>query len=175
MIENIPHRSQKVRKEYEKRIHQENNRANKKYIQQSDNIFNFSPPEKEKPKKKMFKGEFPSQHYKNFSNRGMLPNQLGEKTKERKYEGEMVKENIKNFIGEGKDEPYHIKLGKQGKTVVKDLIENSESKYPPKYNEPTIKPGMIKVEQLLPYAKENIKRIGKNGKNKMDIEYEFIK
>ena len=39
----------------------------------------------------------------------------------------------------------------------------------------TIKPGMIKVEQLLPIAKENIKRIEKNGKNKIDIEYEFIK
>jgi hypothetical protein len=34
---------------------------------------------------------------------------------------------------------------------------------------------MIKPEQLLPIAKENIKRIEKNGKNKIDIEYEFIK
>ena len=34
---------------------------------------------------------------------------------------------------------------------------------------------MIKPEQLLSIAKENIKRIEKNGKNKIDIEYEFIK
>ena len=174
MIENIPHRSQKVTKEYEKRIHKENNKLPKKYIQQSDNIFNFAPPEKEKPKKKMFKGEFPSKYYKDFYNRGMLPNQLGEKTKERKYEGEMVKDNIKNFIGEGKEELFHIKIDKNGKTAVQDLIK-SDIKYPPKYKEPTIKPGMIKVEQLLPYAKENIKRIEKNGKNKIDIEYEFMK
>ena len=51
MIENIPHRSQKVTKDYEKRIHQENNKLPKKFIQQSDNIFNFEPLEKEKPKK----------------------------------------------------------------------------------------------------------------------------
>lgn len=174
MIENIPHRSQKVTKEYEKRIHQENEKLSKKYIQQSDNIFNFDPPEKEKPKKKMFKGEFPSRHYKSFSNRGMLPNQLGEKTKERKYEGEMVKENIINFIGDQKDEKYHKKIDRKKDSLVKGLIE-SDIKYPPKYKEPTVKPGMIKVEQLVPIAKENIKRIEKNGRNKIDIEYEFMK
>ena len=175
MVENIPHRSQKVTKEYEKRIKQENNKLPKKFIQQSDNIFNFAPPEKEKPKLRMFKGEFPSKHYKNFSNRAMLPNQLGEKRNQRKYEGEMVKENIKNFIGEGKDEIYHKKIEKKGNAKVKDLLENNEIKYPPNYKECTVKPGMIKVEQLLPIAKENIKRIEKNGKNKIDIEYEFIK
>ena len=175
MVENIPHRSQKVTKEYEQRLKQENNKLSKKYIQQSDNIFNFAPPEKEKPKKKMFKGEFPSKHYKDFANRAMLSNQVGEKTKERKYEGEMVKENIKDFIGEGKEELYHKKIERKGKSKVQDLIENSDIKYPPKYQEPTVKPGMIKPEQLLPIAKENIKRIEKNGKNKIDIEYEFIK
>ena len=175
MVENIPHRSQKVTKEYEKRLKQEDNRLAKKFIKQSDNIFNFAPPEKEKPKKKMFKGEFPSKYYKDFANRAMLPNQVGEKIKERKYEGEMVKENIKDFIGEGKEEIYHKKIERKGKSKVQDLIENSDIKYPPKYQEPTIKPGMIKPEQLLPIAKENINRIEKNGKNKLDIEYEFIK
>ena len=175
MIENIPHRSQKVTKEYEKRLHQENNKLPKKFIKQSDNIFNFEPLEKEKPKKKMFKGEFPSKHYRDFSNRAMLPNQLGEKTKERKYEGEMVKENIKNFIGEGKKEIPHKKIERPGKTSVQEFFEKNEIRYPPKYKEPTIKPGMIKVEQLLPIAKENMKKIEKNGKNKIDIEYEFMK
>ena len=51
MIENIPHRSQKVTKEYEQRVKQENNRLSKKFIAQSDNIFNFEPPEKERPKR----------------------------------------------------------------------------------------------------------------------------
>ena len=175
MIENIQHRSQKVTKEYEKRIKQENNRLAKKFIPQSDNIFNFEPPEKEKPKKKMLKGEYPSKHYKDFYNRGFLKNQLGETTKERKYEGEALKENIVNYIGEPKKELHHRKIERPPKEYVKDLIENSEIKYPPKYKEPTIKPGMINVEQVLPIAKENIKRIEKNGKNKIDIEYEFIK
>ena len=175
MIENIPHRSQKVTKEYEKRIKQENNKLSKKYIQQSDNIFNFAPPEKEKPKLKMFKGEFPSKYYKDFSNRAMLPNQVGEKTKARKYEGQMVKENIKNFIGEGKEEPHHKKVENKGNTKVKDLLENNDMIFPPNYKECTAKPGTIKAEQLLPIAKENIKKIEKNGKNKLDVEYEFIK
>ena len=177
MLENIPHRSQKVTKEYEKRIHQENNKLPKKFIHQSDNIFNFSPPEEEKPKKKMFKGEFPSKHYKDFSNRAMLANQLGVKTKERKYEGEMIKNNIKNFIGEGKKEINHKKIIRKDKGIndVRDLIVNSEITYPPKYKEPTIKPGMMKMEQLLPIAKDNMKRIEKNGRNKIDIEYEFMK
>ena len=174
-IENIPHRSQKVTKEYEKRIHKENNKLAKKFIKQSDNIFNFEPLEKEKPKKKMFKGEFPSKHYKNFSNRGMFSFQLGEKTKERKYEGEMVKENIKDFIGEEKKEIPHKKIERPGKTSVQELFEKNEIRYPPKYKEPTIKPGMINPEQLLPIAKENMKKIEKNGKNKIDIEYEFMK
>ena len=175
MIENIPHRSQKVTKEYEQRVKQENNRLSKKFIPQSDNIFNFEPPEKERPKKKMLKGEYPSKHYRDFYNRGILKNQLGEKTKERKYEGEMLKENIKDYIGEPKKELHHRKIERPPKSFVQDLIENSEVKYPPKYKEPTIKPGMIKVEQLLPIAKANIKRIEKNGKNKIDIEYEFMK
>ena len=34
---------------------------------------------------------------------------------------------------------------------------------------------MINPEQLLPIAKENMKKIEKNGKNKIDIEYEFMK
>ena len=162
-------------KEYEKRIHKENNKFAKKFIKQSDNIFNFEPLEKEKPKKKMFKGEFPSKHYKNFSNRGMFSFQLGEKTKERKYEGEMVKENIKDFIGEEKKEIPHKKIERPGKTSVQELFEKNEIRYPPKYKEPTIKPGMITPEQLLPIAKENMKKIEKNGKNKIDIEYEFMK
>ena len=66
MIENIPHRSQKVTKEYEQRVKQENNRLSKKFIPQSDNIFNFEPPEKERPKKKMIKGEYTSKHYRDI-------------------------------------------------------------------------------------------------------------
>ena len=128
MVENIQHRSQKVTKEYEKRIKQENNRLAKKFIPQSDNIFNFEPPEKEKPKKKMLKGEYPSKHYKDFYNRGFLKNQLGETTKERKYEGEALKENIVNYIGEPKKELHHRKIERPPKEYVKDLIENSEIK-----------------------------------------------
>ena len=82
-----PKKISKVTKEYEQRVKQENNRLSKKFIPQSDNIFNFEPPEKERPKKKMLKGEYPSKHYRDFYNRGILKNQLGEKTKERKYEG----------------------------------------------------------------------------------------
>ena len=170
LIENIPHRSMKVTKEYEKRIHQENNRMPKKYVQQSDNIFNFDPPEKEKPKKKKLTGE-PSKFYKNFYNRGILPNQLGEKTKERKYEGEMLKNNIKDFIGENKDAIFHKKIEKKGKSTVQQLLENGDIRYPPNYKEPTVKPGMIEVEKLIPIAKENMKRIEKNGKCKRDIDF----
>ena len=171
MIENIPHRSQKIRKEYEKRIHQETNKLPKKYIKQNDtNIFNFPPPEKERPKKKVLNGE-PSKYYKDFSNRAMLPNQLGEKTKERKYEGEMLKNNIKNFVGEHKDDIFHKKIEKKGNADVKDLLENADIRYPPNYKECTTKPGLIEVEKLIPIAKDNMKRIEKNGKNKRDIDF----
>ena len=105
----------------------------------------------------------------------MLPNQLGEKTKERKYDGDMVKENIKDFIGESKETVKHKKIERKDKTNVQELFEKNEIRYPPKYKEPTVKPGMINVEQLLPIAKDNIKRIEKHGKNKIDIEYEFMK
>ena len=171
MIENIPHRSQKITKEYEKRIHQESNKMHKKYIKQKDNdIFNFAPPEKERPKKKVLNGE-PSKYYKDFYNRAMLPNQIGEKTKERKYEGEMTKNNIKNFVGEQKDDIFHKKIEKKGKADVKDLLEKADIRYPPNYKECTTKPGLIEVEKLIPIAKENIKRIEKNGKKQRDIDF----
>ena len=168
-IENIPHRSQKVTKEYEKRIHQESNKPSKKYITPSDTAFSFAPPEKEKPKKKVLTGE-PSKHYKDFHNRMMLPNQLGEKKEKRKYEGEMLKNNIKDFIGEHKDAIYHKKIEKKGKTDVQQLLENDDIRYPPNYKEATTKPGLIEVEKLIPIAKENMKRVEKNGKRKRDID-----
>ena len=126
----------------------------------------------ERPKKKQFTGEFPSKNYKDFHNRGMLPNQLGESAKpQRKYEGNQNKDNIKDFIGENKKERVHKKIERSGKTNVQQLLENSEVVYPPKYKEPTPKPGSLKVEQLLPIAKANIEKIEKHGKNKRKIDF----
>ena len=56
--ENIPHRKSEVTKNYETRLHQENNRNAKKNIRQSDNIFNFEPIEKERPKKNNLTAKF---------------------------------------------------------------------------------------------------------------------
>ena len=170
--ENIPHRRPDVSKEYEERLHQENNRNAKTNIRQSDNIFNFEPAEKERPKKKQFNGEFPSKYYKDFYNRGMLSNQLGENVKpQRKYEGNQNKDNIKFFIGENSNERIHKKVDRTGKTNVQELFENSEVRYPPKYKEPTPKPGSVTADQLIPIAKSNIEKIGKNGKNKRKIDF----
>ena len=164
-----------ITKEYEKRLHQENTRKAKNFIPQSDTIFNFDPPEKEKPKKKQFVGEFPSKNYKDFLNRGILPNQLGENaTKpQRKYEGNQKKDNIKYYVGENENEKAHKKIERpgKGKTNVQQLLENNEILYPPKYKEPTGKPGSVNAEQLLPIAKSNIEKIEKNGKNKRKIDF----
>ena len=170
--ENILHRRPDVTKEYEERLHQENNRNAKTNIRQSDNIFNFEPLEKERPKKKQFNGEFPSKYYKDFYNRGLLSNQFGENVKpQRKYEGNQNKVNIKYFIGENDNERIHKKVNRTNKTNVQQLLENSEVVYPPKYKEPTPKPGSITAEQLMPIVKSNIEKIEKNGKNKRKIDF----
>ena len=170
--ENIPHRKSEVTKDYENRLHQDNKRNAKTNIRQSDNIFNFEPPEKERPKKKQFNGEFPSKYYKDFYNRGMLSNQFGENVKkQRQYEGNQNKDNIKYFIGESENERIHKKVEKSGKTNVQQLLENNEVLYPPKYKEPTAKPGTVNIEQLIPIAKSNIEKIEKNGKNKRKIDF----
>ena len=170
--ENIPHRRPEVTKDYENRLHQENQRNAKTNIRQSDNIFNFNPPEKERPKKKPFKGEFPSKYYKDFYNRGMLSNQIGEDVKpQKKYIGKQNKDSIRFFIGEGENERIHKKVERSGKTNVQDLFENNEVVYPPKYKEPTAKPGSVTVDELIPIAKSNIEKIEKNGKNKRKIDF----
>lgn len=170
--ENIPHRRPEVTKDYENRLHQDNQRNAKTNIRQSDNIFNFDPPEKERPKKKRFEGEFPSKYYKDFYNRGMLSNQIGENVKpQKKYEGNQNKDHIRFYQGQDQPEPIHKKVERSGKTNVQQLLENSEVLYPPKYKEPTAKPGSIGADQLIPIAKSNIEKIEKNGKNKRKIDF----
>ena len=102
----------------------------------------------------------------------MLSNQVGENVKlQRKYEGNQNKDNIKFFIGENGNERIHKKVHRAGKTNVQQLLENSEVVYPPKYKEPTAKPGSVAAEELIPIAKSNIEKIGKNGKNKRKIDF----
>ena len=102
----------------------------------------------------------------------MLSNQVGENVKKpRKYEGNQNKDNIKFFIGESENERIHKKVEKSGKTNVQDLLENNEVLYPPKYKEPTAKPGAVNIEQLIPIAKSNIEKIEKNGKNKRKVDF----
>ena len=114
----------------------------------------------------------PSKYYKDFSNRGLLSNQIGENVKpSKKYEGNQNKDNIKFFIGENENERMHKKVENKGKTHVQDLLENSEVLYPPKYKEPTSKPGAVTAEQLIPIAKSNIEKIEKHGKNKRKIDF----
>ena len=102
----------------------------------------------------------------------MLSNQIGENVKpSKKYEGNQNKDNIKFFIGENENERFHKKVENKGKTNVQDLLENSEVMYPPKYKEPTSKPGSVNPEQLIPIAKSNLGKIEKNGKNKRKIDF----
>lgn len=102
----------------------------------------------------------------------MLSNQVGGNVKkQREYEGNQNKDNIKYFIGENEKERIHKKVEKTGKTNVQQLLENSEVLYPPKYKEPTTKPGAVNIEQLIPIAKSNIEKIEKNGKNKRKIDF----
>ena len=102
----------------------------------------------------------------------MLSNQVGENIKpQRKFEGKQNKDNIKFFIGENDKERIHKKVHKTGKTNVQQLLENSEVVYPPKYKEPAAKPGSVAAEELIPIAKSNIEKIGKNGKNKRKIDF----
>jgi hypothetical protein len=102
----------------------------------------------------------------------MLSNQVGGNVKKkREYEGNQNKDNIKYFIGENEKERIHKKVEKTGKTNVQQLLENSEVLYPPKYKEPTAKPGAVNIEQLIPIAKSNIEKIEKNGKNKRKIDF----
>ena len=102
----------------------------------------------------------------------MLSNQVGENVKlQRKYEGNQNKDNIKFFIGDNGNERIHKKVHRAGKTNAQQLLENSEVVYPPKYKEPTAKPGSVAAEELIPIAKSNIEKIGKNGKNKRKIDF----
>ena len=170
--ENKPHRKKDVTKEYELRLHQEKNRnAITRIPQKDNNIFGFQEPEKERPHIKRFQEEFPSKFYKDFNNRHMLANQLGENKPSRKYEGKQNKDNIDVYIGKSEPEKIHIKIGDNTKSNMKDLLENSEIKYPPKYKEATAKPGSINSDILLPTAKSNLQYIEKNGKNKRKIDF----
>lgn len=102
----------------------------------------------------------------------MLSNQVGDNVKKhRNYQGNQNKDNIKYFIGENENERIHKKVEKSGKTNVQQLLENSEILYPPKYKEPTGKPGAVNIDQLIPIAKSNIEKIEKNGKNKRKIDF----
>ena len=104
----------------------------------------------------------------------MLSNQIGENVKpQKKYEGNQNKDNIKDFIGENNNERMHKKVDvdRSGKTNVQQLLENNEVVYPPKYKEPTAKPGSVTADQLIPIAKSNIEKIEKNGKNKRKIDF----
>ena len=102
----------------------------------------------------------------------MLSNQIGEDVKpQKKYEGNQNKDNINFFVGESKNERIHKKVERSGKTNVQDLFENNEVIYPPKYKEPTAKPGSVAADQLIPIAKSNIEKIEKNGKNKIKIDF----
>ena len=102
----------------------------------------------------------------------MLSNQIGEDVKPaKKYEGKQNKDNIKFFVGESQNERMHKKVERSGKTNVQDLFENNEVVYPPKYKEPTAKPGSVTFDELIPIAKSNIKKIEKNGKNKRKIDF----
>ena len=164
-IEKVLHKNSEVTKIYESRLHQDKQKNRKTFIPQSDNIFNFDPPEQERPKKKKYNGEYPSQHYQNFANRGLLSNQTGPNArKHRNYEGKQNRDNIKDFIGENADEKNHKTVQKQDKTNVQKLLENNELLYPPKYREPTGKPGNIDPEQLITLAKSNIGNIKKKAK-----------
>ena len=102
----------------------------------------------------------------------MLSNQIWENAKpQRKYEGNQNKDNIKFFIGENEKERIHKKVEKTGKTGVQQLLEIDQVVYPPKYKEPTAKPGSVLPEQLIPIAKSNIETIEKHGKNKKKIDF----
>ena len=102
----------------------------------------------------------------------MLSNQVGGNVKkQREYEGNQNKDNIKYFIGENENERIHKKVERSGKTNVQQLLENNEVLYPPKYKEPTAKPGAVNIEQLIPIAKSNIEKIEKNGKNKRKVDF----
>lgn len=170
--ENRPHRKMNITKDYEMRLHQENNRKAKVRIDQKDHgIFNYEPPEKERSHIKRIEGEFPSKYYKDFNNRNMLSNQIGDNKPTRKYQGNQNKDNINEYIGEQLPEKVHIKIGDNRKSNMKDLLEKSDSYYPPKYKEPTAKPGSIASEVLIPTAKSNLGFIEKNGKNKRKIDF----
>ena len=64
-----------------------------------------------------------------------------------------------------------VDVDRSGKTNVQQLLENNEVVYPPKYKEPTAKPGSVTADQLIPIAKSNIEKIEKNEKNKRKIDY----
>ena len=163
ITENIPHRKSNVTAEYEKRLHQESTRNAKTSIPQSDNIFNFQPPEKEIPHIKKVSGE-PSQQYRKFQNRGMLSNQSGpDYVPQRKMNYKRQEHDIFNLEESEPQKP--AKIYKQNeKTNVQMNFENNQCVYPPKYKEPTGKPGNVGFEELTNIAKANVANIQKNGR-----------
>ena len=94
----------------------------------------------------------------------MLSNQAGENfVPQRRVNYKKQEHDIFNL---GESEPSKpAKNYKQNvKTNVQMNFENNQCIYPPKYKEPTGKPGKVDFEELSNIAKSNVANIQKNGK-----------
>ena len=94
----------------------------------------------------------------------MLSNQSGENyIPQKKVNYKKQEHDIFNL--EKCDDTKNVKNCKQTvKTNVQINFENNQCIYPPKYKEPTGKPGKVDFEELSNIAKSNVPNIQKNGK-----------
>ena len=94
----------------------------------------------------------------------MLSNQSGvDYVPQRKMNYKRQEHDIFNLEESEPQKP--AKIYKQNeKTNVQMNFENNQCVYPPKYKEPTGKPGNVGFEELSNIAKSNVANIQKNGR-----------
>ena len=86
-------------KDYEKRNHREKIvRKPKTIIPQSDNVFNFEPPEKNKNRKKQVEEQVPSNYYRKIENTKMYYNHYLDIKPPKNYDEKKRKDNLKDIF-----------------------------------------------------------------------------
>jgi hypothetical protein len=164
-------------KDYEKRVHVEKIvRKPKTIIPQSDNVFNFEPPEKYKNKKKAPEGQVPSNYYKKTENTKMYYNHYLDIKPPKNYNEKGRKDNLKDLFGknltEGNsymDRPHKKVTYKN--TEVNEIFEKGKNYIPVRYKEPTPNVEKDDYDQMAHSAFNNYNSIRKNGRKPLKRDF----
>ena len=164
-------------KDYEKRNHREKIvRKPKTIIPQSDNVFNFEPPEKNKNRKKQVEEQVPSNYYRKIENTKMYYNHYLDIKPPKNYDEKGRKDNLKDLfeINSTKRNSYMDRPHKKviyKNTEVQQIFENGKNNLPVGYKELTKTVGRDDFDEMSNSALNNFDSIRKNGRKPLKRDF----